>query len=259
MFYLPGFETLHVGELALVVGILLFAGLVHGTLGLGFPMLATPLLAIFTDVRSAMLILLIPTLCINIASTARGGNWEKSIARFWPIALYGAVGSMIGSRLLVVTNPEPYKLLLAAMIFLYLNVGRIGIRLAWVRTNPQLAYAIFGLTGGFLAGTVNVMVPAVVIFALEAGLASAVSVQLFNFCFFFGKVSQGIVFYHSGMLDTRVLLATLPFAGVSLLSLLVGMALQRRIHAETYRGLLKKVLFVIASLLVLQFGHGLLV
>ena len=186
MLHLPGYEELRLVELALVIGILLFAGLVHGSLGLGFPLLATPLLAIFSDVRSAMLILLIPTLFINVASAVRGGGWRESIGRCWPIALYGAVGSIIGTRLLVVTDPQPYKLLLAAMIFVYLNIERIGIRMAWIGAKPQLAYAVFGLVGGFLAGTVNVMVPALIIFALEAGLSSVAAVQLFNFCFFFG-------------------------------------------------------------------------
>jgi uncharacterized membrane protein YfcA len=257
MLHLPGSEALHIAEMVMVFGILLLAGLLHGILGFGFPMLATPLLAIFTDVRSAMLIALVPTLAVNIVSTVRGGGWRDSIGRYWPIAIYGAAGSVIGTRLLVATDPGPYKLLLAAMIFVYLNIERIGLRLAWVRTRPQLAYALFGLAGGFLAGTVNVMVPALIIFALEAGLASAVAVQLFNFCFFFGKISQGVVFVHSGMFDFPVLLATLPLAGAALLALMIGMGLQRRIHAETYRRLLQKVLFVIALLLTVQFFRGL--
>ena len=43
-----------------------FAGLVHGTLGLGFPMVATPLLVLQTDVLSAILIVLLPTLTVNL-------------------------------------------------------------------------------------------------------------------------------------------------------------------------------------------------
>ena len=257
MLPLPGFEQIYTTELALIAGILLVSGLVHGALGMGFPMLATPLLAMLTDVRSAILIVLVPTLFINVASTIKGGRWRDSIGRYWPIALYGVAGSMIGTQLLVLTDPAPYRLLLAAMILVYLNIERIGIRLRWVRSRPQLAYAVFGLAGGFLAGTVNVMLPALIIFALEMGLAATVAVQLFNFCFFFGKISQGLVFVHSGMLDAQMLLATLPLAGVSLLSLLLGMSLQHRIDAETYRRMLKKVLFVIALLLTFQFIRGL--
>ena len=56
---------------------MLFAGLVHGTLGLGFPMVATPMLATMMDVRSAILVTLLPTMAVNIASIA---NSRASLA-----------------------------------------------------------------------------------------------------------------------------------------------------------------------------------
>ena len=63
---MPGFEELRPQTLVIILSIVLFAGLVHGTLGLGFPMIATPLLAILTDVLSATLNVLVPTLAVNL-------------------------------------------------------------------------------------------------------------------------------------------------------------------------------------------------
>jgi hypothetical protein len=51
---------------------ILLAGLVHGTFGIGFPMIATPLLALFTDVFSAVLICVIPTMSVNLATIWHG-------------------------------------------------------------------------------------------------------------------------------------------------------------------------------------------
>ncbi|MFT5176207.1 MAG: putative membrane protein YfcA, partial [Gammaproteobacteria bacterium] len=76
--------------------ILAFAGLVHGTLGLGFPVLATPLLALMVDVRLAILITLLPTATVNLGSIIQGGNWSESIGRFWPLALYSVIGGVVG-------------------------------------------------------------------------------------------------------------------------------------------------------------------
>ena len=53
-------EDLSYVTLAAYAAIMLLAGLIHGTLGLGFPLVATPLLALFTDVRTAILITLLP-------------------------------------------------------------------------------------------------------------------------------------------------------------------------------------------------------
>jgi uncharacterized membrane protein YfcA len=247
-------EDIQTSTYLLVLGILFFAGMVHGTLGLGFPMLATPLVAMLTDVLSAMVIVLVPTLVVNTASISRGGNWRNSIGRYWPLAVYGAIGSILGTRLLVATDPEPYKLLLAAVILAYLYVRRYGIRMSWVRTRPAFAHAVFGTCGGLLAGTVNVMVPVLIVFALEARLPRRVSVQVFNFCFLAGKLSQALVFSKTGVLTSAIIIATPPLAGVTLLALAGGMLLQRRIDPDTYRGWLTAVLLVIAVLLIGQFG-----
>lgn len=59
--------------------VVLLAGFVHGTIGLGFPMIATPLLALLTDVETAILITLIPTTLINIISIIPAGNWIAAI------------------------------------------------------------------------------------------------------------------------------------------------------------------------------------
>lgn len=87
---MPLFDDFTIFNWVLLTAIILFAGLVHGTLGIGFPLIATPLIAMMTDVRSAMVMLLLPTLCNNLANTVRGGNWDRSIGRFWPLALWGA-------------------------------------------------------------------------------------------------------------------------------------------------------------------------
>jgi hypothetical protein len=61
------------------------------------------------------------------------------------------------------------------------------------------------------------------------------------------------VFTAAGLLTPNVLLTTAPLAAVTLLALALGMAVRDRIDAETYRRWLRKVLYLIAVLLVVQF------
>ena len=253
MLNLPGFADPTAQTLVILFLILFLAGTVHGILGLGFPLIATPLVALISDVRSAILVLLLPTLVLNVASMIKGGHWDKSIGKYWPLAAYGIVGSILGTRLLIVTDPAPYKILLAAIILVYLNVNRIGLSLGWVQKRPSIAFAVFGTLGGLLAGTVNVMVPALIIFALELGLATTTMVQVFNFCFFFGKISQAIVFAGAGVLTGPIMISTIPLAGATLGAVFIGMALRNRVDQDTYRTWLRKVLYVIAGLLIVQY------
>ena len=181
-------ENLTIIELVLIGVILGLGGGVHGLLGFGFPLLATPLMAMLVDVRTAMLILLIPTIGINIASILAGSRGKLSIGRFWPLVVCVAFGSVGGTRLLIGTDPAPYKLLLAAVLLFYLAIQQRGLRMAWIRNRPRSAMIAFGLVAGLLAGTVNAAVPALIIYALELGLSPLVTVQVFNFWVIWKKV-----------------------------------------------------------------------
>ncbi len=220
-------------------------------------MTATPLLAMFMDVQSAILITLFPTIGVNIISIIRGGNWGQSIGRYWPLALFAALGSIIGTQVLIISAPEPFKLLLALLIVLYLNTGRIGkLMMNWIADHQLLSMALFGLIAGFMAGTVNVMVPILVVFSLELGLAMTAMIQVFNLCFLAGKVSQVGGFSFAGMLDSELLVAVLPGVAVSVGALLLGMQLRDRIKTETYSQLLRYLLMVSALILTAQFIAG---
>ncbi len=236
--------------------IISLAALIHGTLGIGFPMIATPLLALVTDVRTAILLLVLPTVVINAANILKGGHWSQSVAVYWPLALYGMLGSIIGTRLLIVLSPEPFRPLLAVMLILYLNTDRLGFGLGWVQRYPRTAMAVFGMAAGILAGTVNVMLPALIIFALEVRMPKTVMIQVFNFCFLFGKLTQGAVFLHAGLMTTAVLATAAPLAALGLLVMLAGMRVRDRIPTAVYRRWLRRLLVLLAVLLMVQFIRG---
>jgi len=239
---------------ALIIGL---AAVVHGAVGIGFPMVATPLLAMVTDVKTAVLILVLPTVFINTANIIKGGRWEKSIARHWPLALYGMAGSFMGTRLLVTLPPELFRPLLAGVIILYLNSHRLGLGFSWIPARPRLAAAVFGIFAGILGGTVNVMLPALVIFALEIKMDKTAMIQVFNLCFLTGKLVQGAVFMSAGLYTQEVVTTSFPLAVLALALMAGAMSLRDRIQEETYRKWLRILLWVMASVLVIQFGKHL--
>lgn len=230
------------------------AGFVHGALGLGFPLVATPLLALGMDVRNAVLVTLIPTISVNIVSILKGGGWRHSIGRYGILALYVAIGSWIGTRILITSDPAPFKLVLAAAVLAYL----IGARLfsgagGWIRAHTAPALLAFGLLAGLMSGTVNVMVPVLIILLLELRLAPVATVQVFNWCFLAGKATQTLEFARTGLLSPPDALAAAPLALVALAGLLAGMLIRRRIDAAAYKRVLRVVLLAAAVGLVLQY------
>jgi uncharacterized membrane protein YfcA len=250
-------DEFSLGALAMYAVIIAFAGMVHGTLGMGFPVVSTPLLSLLVDVRTAILLTLLPTVAVNLGSILRGGSLDESVGRYWPLALYALGGGVVGSRVLVTADPAPFKLPLAGLVLLYLFVsGARGTRLAWVSRHPRTASAGFGIAAGLAAGTTNVMVPILIIWALELGLARKAMVQVFNLCFLAGKVSQIAVFAVAGLLTGGVVLTTLPLAVVAAGALAAGMKIQDRIPSAAYRQAIKALLLILALLLIAQFVLG---
>ena len=247
------FEAITLSDYTIYALIALFAGFVHGAIGLGFPLLSTAILSTFIDLRLAILITLLPTVTVNIISIARGGNWSASLGKFWPLAIWCLIGSILGAYVIVANDPTPYKLLLALLIFMYLAVERSSRQiLGCVNRYPKSSNMGFGLVAGFSAGSTNTMVPILVIYSLEAGWAKTVMVQVFNMCFFAGKAAQLTVFSVAGTFNLQVALATLPLAAIGAAGLLLGQLVHQRINLVLFRRIIKFVLLLLGIILVQQ-------
>ena len=237
-----------------ILSIMLFAGLVHGTLGLGFPMVATPMLAAFFDVRSAILITLLPTIAVNIASIWNSRNSLDSVGRFSPLIVFVLPGSLAGAYILAIADPAPFRLALAGLIFLYLwtNIsGRLPRR--WLASNVMLAMILYGFLAGFAGGTTNVMVAILIVFFLSLEVPRSSMVPALNTCFLIGKVSQIAVLSLAGLVTFTLILETLPLALAAVLALLFGQRIRAKIAVDIYRRILHGLLVILAGILIVQF------
>jgi uncharacterized protein len=70
-----------------VAAVIVVAALAHGTMGFGFPIISTPVVAMMTDIKTAILVTLFPNIAVNLISVLRGGNWRRSIGKYWPVAV----------------------------------------------------------------------------------------------------------------------------------------------------------------------------
>ncbi len=235
-----------------IIAVILFSGLIHGTLGLGFPMVATPVLATMMDVRSAILITLLPTMAVNIASIASSRSSLASTRSFLPLVGFALLGSVCGSSVLALVDPAPFRAVLAGLILLYLW-DSLRFSREWLQQNRLVSMAAFGIGAGFAAGTTNVMVAVLIIYFLSLQTPRATMVPALNACFFVGKASQIIVLAIAGLVGWSLVVETLPLALAAVAALILGQRLQSRIDVETYQKILRKLLLVLALILIGQF------
>lgn len=250
---MPGLESLSWEIVAWIVFAVALGGISQGALGLGFPMIATPLVALVTDMRTAVVMVLVPCLACVFVSTARSGPLGPILARFWVMPIGMLAGAAMGTQLFVAYPAFPYALLLALMISAYLLIDWIG-RGDWplLRAHARPFALPFSIAAGMSEGTANIAAPALIVYYLGIGLAPAALVQGLNICFITGKTTQLVVLSAAGGVSAGTWLATLPLAAVGALTTLYGANIRSRIDAATYRRWLKYALGAIAFMLLAQ-------
>lgn len=237
-----------------IVPVVLLSGFVHGALGMGFPMVATPVIAVFLDVKLAILITLLPTAAVNVASILNKPAVWLSLQKYSPLALASLAGAIAGSMVLANVDAAPFKLLLAVLILFFLWAGQQGIWPSrWFAKNTILAMLIVGILAGFSAGTTNVMVAVLIVYFLTMDVSRQEMVPAMNLCFLLGKLAQIVVFIWAGLLSLSLVLATAPLAACAVVSLRYGQRAGAKIPQQRYRRLLRILLAALAAILLVQF------
>lgn len=240
-------------EFLLIAAIIFFfAALFHGSIGTGFPMIATPLLALITDLQTAIILTLIPTVLVNLVSIISEGNPLSAVKQHFPLALYALLGSSLGTLLLISLNSEVFKALLAIAILIYLFVDKIQFNLSWIRQQPQLSKLVFGTSAGLLGGLTNVMAPILIIYSLESRYSKTQIIQATNLCFLFGKLIQIVLFSSYGEIHKSEFTTSLIMLLVTAVALFIGVKIKKRIEADLYKKALKGLLLVLAITILFQ-------
>jgi uncharacterized membrane protein YfcA len=253
---MPGFETLSIAVVIWIALVLAFAGVVQGALGLGFPMVATPLIAAVSDMRTAVILVLIPCVAATVLNVVRSGPFMHTLKKFWFMPLCMIAGASVGAQLFVAFPAFPYAMLLAGVILLYLYLDHIG-QAEWapVRRHPAAFGVFFGCLAGISEGTANIAAPVLVMYLFSLGVDRITLVQVLNMCFSVGKPTQLVVLTVEGGVTWLQWVVTLPFAAVVVATTQAGINIRNRIDAPTYRRWLLRVLFVIAVFLLIQYGY----
>ena len=98
--------------------VLLLAGSVKGTLGIGMPLIAVPMMSLLVPVPVAVALLPLPILIANIWQAFHGGWFWPSVRRFWPLIVCMFAGVMLGARLLASLD--------RSLLYLVIGIGVIA-------------------------------------------------------------------------------------------------------------------------------------
>lgn len=108
---------------------LLVAAFVKGATGLGFPLIATPTVALLLDIRTAVTILILPNLFMDSAQVIRDGFPYAILRRFKGLIAPTIVGVFLGTLVLVKMPFWVLNLCLGAMVLIFViaNIFQVGV------------------------------------------------------------------------------------------------------------------------------------
>ncbi len=223
----------------LVGAALLFAAYVKGTTGLGFPLIATPMVALLLDIRTAITILIIPNIVMDLTQIVRGSFPTAILRRFFWLFLWTVVGVFLGTKVLVSLPLWILDLTLGWMVlaFVLSNLFRLDLEVSFHQ--EKILSPLIGFVGGFLNGMTNVFGPLLAAYLYGLRLPKTAFVKSISAVIVVAKVSQLIAVSSWNLLTPSTLLLSLEVTIFILLSFYAGLKTQDRVNQQTFnRGLL---------------------
>lgn len=233
-----------------VAAALLLAAFVKGITGLGFPLIATPMVALLLDIRTAIAILIIPNIVMDIAQVFRRNFPVAVFRRFSGLLLLTVIGVFLGTGVLMILPLWALNLCLGIMLLLF--VGSTLLRFDFEispRAEGLLSPAV-GLISGFLNGMTNAASPTLAVYLYSLKLEKTDFIKSISTIFIVTKVSQLVAVSTWNLFNRSLLTLSLAVTLFVLLGFYLGLKIQDRVNQQTFNRGLLLVLSVIGLVLI---------
>ncbi len=236
--------------IAIAFAVLLVGGLAKGVLGVGLPMVATPILSIFWPIPEVVAVMFFPVFVSNFYQALAGGHLTMMARRFWPILLTMLIATPIGSLALVRLSPGTVSVLLGVAVAVFALASLLKPSL---RINPRLEHPIgvfAGAIGGFFGGLVLIGGPAVIMLMVALHLKKEEFIGAMGLVYMGMLIPAGISLVGLGVIRTEHILpglATLIPVGIALV---LGQYLRGKIDEARFRTVLLVSMIVIGLNLI---------
>lgn len=220
-------------ELAIVLVAVIIGSVVKAVTGMGLPLIAIPIAALFVDLDDAVVTLALPNVVAN-GVLAFGEREHRTATRDLPVlAITGVVGAVIGAVAFVSLPERPLVvvLILAIVAYVVAFFAKPDLRTGAERSR-RLAPAVGAVAGAF-QGAIGISGPIVGSWIHSYRLERGAHILSVTSLFLVTSLTQFIVFAASGELADRMgasLLACVP----TLASIPVGTHLRGRVSTRGF-------------------------
>ncbi len=226
------------------------AALLHGLSGFGFPMISTAALSLFHPLQTAVAMVLIPCIIMNLSVL---GTHEKAsisllyyVKNYWSLIGSSLIGSLFGVMLLLYIDESYLKLLLGMVIWLYVLDQFRSQPLHLRRSIKNML--IFGLLAGVIGGATNAMAPFLMMYLLSTQHSKNDIVMITNISFLASKLIQLSILYPTLLtFDQAQIYLLCSITIFSLFFIYLGSKIRIHISQQKFKRLILVILTVLGT------------
>lgn len=217
---------------------LALGGFAKGVLGVGLPMVATPVLANFAPIPDVVAILYIPILATNVWQALSGGYLAVAIRRFWPMLLIMFATIWLGTLSLVSLRPSAIQVLLGLAVAVFALAALVQPRLRVPGRLERPFSLLAGAFGGFFGGMALIGGPPVIMLMVALHLKKEEFIGTMGLVYLTMLIPAGFSLTTFGVLGIRHVVPGLVAIVPVGLALLLGQWVRGKIDQERFRKVL---------------------
>ena len=235
---------------ALLVGVLILAGLVKGTIGFGLPLVAVSVLTPVLPKEWALALMILPVVFSNLFLGFQGRLFVPMLRRFWPVVLAVGSGIVIGASSLGDLPQEHFLVLVGMVVITFALAEQFRLVLPVPPAHERGIGIAAGVFGGLMGGISTAYGPPLIMYLTALRLPKAEFVAAIGVIWTFAAVVLIVAFNRTGILvGERIgwsLAACIPVG----IGLWIGSRVRDRIPQEPFRRLVRLALLLLGANLI---------
>jgi len=231
-------DILGVSLLGLTLLIYFIAGVVKGTIGIGFPTTVISLLAQFVDARTAIGLAIIPMVVTNVWQVYRSRQIIWALSNFWIFWATMLVGIAVFTLLASTIPVMLLTLVLGVVIALY---AATSLYKPVVKISPQhdtKAQLIGGVFAGAMGGLAGLWAPPIVIYLTARGVSKEQFVATSGVLLFSGSSILLFGYWQQELVSPSIMILSCVLVIPAMLGMVIGERLRNALSAKGFERVL---------------------
>jgi len=229
--------------------IFLVSALLQGLSGFGFSILAVPLITLFIAPKTAVPILMIYSIIINIV-VLYSARKEIDLKKIWILLLAGIIGLPFGAKLLVTLDGNILKIFIGIMILIFGTLLLLGFRKEL--KHEKIAMIPIGIISGLLSGSISISGPPIIIFLANKQLGKHSFRGNLALYFFLLNLFTIPVFWLNGLFTNEVINYSFTFFPGLIVGVVLGNLLSHKIPEQYFRKFTLILLLIMGVLAIIS-------